>query len=187
MMAKSSKYVKFSFPISAYRPDALQNNYTMKELRQEYSRLRDVAQKRIHRLEQSEFAESQTVKYNKDRYPTLKNVSDKSELTHLLSDLSRFLTAQRGSISGMREERRKSIDTWHENGVDFVNESNYQDWVEFLSYAKDFIGFSYLETAKEMYEQGQQAGLSGSDLRANFETYVENYKGSGSIMGGWDE
>ena len=44
-----AKYVKFTFPISAYHPDALQNEYTERELRKEYARLRDIAQKRLKR------------------------------------------------------------------------------------------------------------------------------------------
>ena len=187
-MASSGKYIQFAWNISAYQPEALSSGFTNRELRQEYSRLRKVANKRLARLEKSEFKTSQTVLYNKDRFVPLKEITSKSELTHLMSDLARFLTASRGSITGMREERRKAIETWQDTGAGFVNAGNYQDWVEFLEFAKDFIGKPYLETAKEMFQQGEKAGLSGDRLRKNFTEYLENYKNTGSIIpGDFDE
>ena len=188
MANKSGKYIQFSWNISAYHPESLQSGFSEKELRQEYSRLRKVANKRLQRLERSEFADSQTVRYNKDRFVPLSQIGSKSDLAHVMSDLARFLTAARGSITGLREERRKAIETWQDTGASFVNESNYNDWVEFLEFAKDFIGKPYLETAKEIFQQGEKAGLTGNRLRENFAGYLENYENTGSIVpGDFDE
>lgn len=186
-MARSSKYVKFSFPISAYQPDALQQGYSEKELRKEYTRLRDIAQKRIKRMGESEFRESQTYKYNVNRFSKLADIGSKSELTHLLGDLARFLTASRGSIAGMKEERQRSIDTWHEKGATFVNAGNYNDWIDFLVFVKDFVGFNYWEKAADMYQQAKKEGISTQEIMNNFEAYQSRMGRAGTLTEGWDE
>lgn len=183
----SSKYVKFSFPISAYQPDALQQGYSEKELRKEYTRLRDIAQKRIKRMGESEFRGSQTYKYNVNRFSKLSEIGSKSELTHLLGDLARFLTASRGSIKGMRKERQRSIDTWHEKGATFVNAENYNEWIDFLVFVKDFVGFNYWEKAADMFQQAKKEGVPIETLKANFEEYSGRMDRSGTLTEGWDE
>ena len=45
-----ARYTKFTFPISSYQPQALQEGFSEKELRREYSRLRSVARKRLERF-----------------------------------------------------------------------------------------------------------------------------------------
>lgn len=150
-----NRYVKFAFPISAYQPDALQNGYTEKELRAEYSRLRSIAQKRLKTLEQSEFAASQTVRYNRGRYKTLSDIESTSELSHLLGDLARFLTAQRGTVSGLRLERERAMETWREQyGVDFVKPEEWLDYTDFMNYLKDAgeIPYKYKRGTREKRE-----------------------------------
>ena len=92
-------YTNFKFPISAYFPQALQEGYTEKELRKEYSRLRDVAQKSLKRMGQSEFRVTQTYLRNKDLYKPLKEIKSKTELVDLLSSVAQMLSAKGGSLS----------------------------------------------------------------------------------------
>lgn len=187
-MATSSKYIKFSFPISAYQPDALQSGYTVKELRREYSRLRDVAQKRLGRLERSEFAGSQTVKYNWGRFKKLSEITSAGELTHLLGDLARFLTASRGSVSGMREARRKSVETLQEGGLTFVTEKNFDVFTDFMDWLHDFYPHGYPSKAIRVLEQAMEKKLSIDNVKANFDRYMEQMEKTWTITpAGWDE
>ena len=187
-MAKSTKYVQFSFPISAYQPDALRSGYTERELRREYSRLRDVAQKRLGRLLGSEFAGSQTVKYNVGRFKKLKDIEDTGELTHLLNDLARFLTASRGSVAGMREAQRKSIETLQDSGITWVNQSNYQQFADYMDWLHDFYPRGYPSKALRVFEQAMEKKLDPDQVKANFDLYMEQVEKSGQITpAGWDE
>ena len=179
-MAKSSKYVKFSFPISAYQPDALQQGYSEKELRKEYSRLRDVAQKRIKRMGQTEWKRSQTYKYNVDRYKKVRDITSTSELTHLMSDMARFLTASRGGVQGLEINRQRILETMHTPKAgspmfDFVNESNWWDWVDFIEWVKDFAGFSYdAGKVKDVFKQAQEEGWDLEKMKTEFRNYQAN-------------
>lgn len=171
-MAAPSKYIKFSFPISAYHPDALRSGYTERELRQEYSRLRDVAQKRLKRLQKSEFKNTQTVRYNVGRFKPLKDISGAGELVHLLGDLARFLTASRGSVTGMREAQRKSIETLHESGLTAINEQNYQHTMEVLEYIKSFKEYDPSELVRLM-NAAQAEGVPLKTIMDHLDYYYD--------------
>lgn len=177
-----SRYTKFSFPISAYQPQALQEGYSEKELRREYSRLRSVARKRLERFEGSEFEDSNVYRYNKGKYVPLSQVSNKGELVHLLSDVARFLTAEAGSVSGQRAIRDKAIATWHDNGYTWLNKSNYAAFARFLEFSREFVGQPYMEKAAELFRRADDQGVSVEQIKSNFEWYWKNFDPDSSEM-----
>ena len=177
-----ARYMKFTFPISAYQPQALQEGYSEKELRREYSRLRSVARKRLERFAGSEFEDSNVYRYNKGKYVPLSQVSNKGELVHLLSDVARFLTAEGGSVSGQRAIRDKAIATWHEKGYTWINKSNYGAFARFLEFSRDFVGQPYMEKAAELFRRADDQGVPVEQIRSNFEWYWENFDSDSSEM-----
>lgn len=186
----TGKYVQFSFPISAYHPDALQSGYTEKELRKEYSRLRDVAQKRLKRLEASEFSETQTVRYNKDRFIPTRKIKSTGDLTHLLGDLARFLTASLSTVTGMKEYRKKSVESLQEGGLKAINESNFTQMTQILDWAAAFKEYDPSELV-QMINKALESGLSKDDILVNLEYLYDEWHSTGSIevwLGeNWDE
>ena len=184
-----AKYVKFTFPISAYHPDALQNEYTERELRKEYARLRDIAQKRLKRLEASEFANSQTVLYNKDRFIPTREISGTGELTHLLSDIARFLTASRSTVSGMKAYRKKSVESLREGGLTGITEKNFNQMTRVLDWAEAFKEYDPSELV-HMMNAAAEAGMDLNDVLANLAERYEEWTSTGSLDGfleDWDE
>lgn len=177
-----SRYTKFTFPISAYQPQALQEGYSEKELRREYSRLRSVARKRLERFQGSEFEDSNVYRYNKGKYVPLSQVSNKGELVHLLSDVARFLTAEAGSVNGQRAIRDKAIATWHEKGYTWLNKSNYAAFARFLEFSREFVGQPYMEKAAELFRRADDQGVSVEQIRSNFEWYWKNFDPDSSEM-----
>lgn len=177
-----ARYVKFTFPISAYHPQALLEGYSEKELRREYSRLRSVARKRLERFAGSEFEDSNVYRYNKGKYVPLSQVSNKGELVHLLSDVARFLTAEGGSVSGQRAIRAKAISTWNEKGYTWINKSNYAAFARFLEFAREFVGQPYMEKAAELFRQADDQGVPVEQIKSNFEWYWKNFDHDSSEM-----
>lgn len=177
-----SRHTKFTFPISAYQPQALQEGYSEKELRREYSRLRSVARKRLERFEGSEFEDSNVYRYNKGKYVPLSQVSNKGELVHLLSDVARFLTAEAGSVTGQRAIRDKAIATWHEKGYGWINKSNYAAFSRFLEFSREFVGQPYMEKAAELFRRADDQGVPVEQIRSNFEWYWKNFDPDSSEM-----
>lgn len=158
---------------AAYQPAALMN-MDEKQLRKEYTRLRDIAQKRLKRIAASEFSQSDVAKYNAGRYKPLREIESKSELTKLLSDLVRFTTARRGSVAGLRSTRDKAIETLHEHGYDFVNKRNYQQFAEFMEWARASKNAGQYDSDRvaELFRDAQRWQISPEELQNNFDFYA---------------
>lgn len=187
-MATPSKYIKFSFPISAYQPDALQSGYTVKELRREYSRLRDVAQKRLGRLERSEFAGSKTVKYNQGRFKKLSEITSTGEMTHLLSDITRFLTAELSTVTGQRSYRRKSVESLREGGLTGVTTKNFGQVTRILDWASGFKEYDPSELMR-MLSAYAEAGISLQEVYNNLRELYDQWIHTHEVVPreDWDE
>lgn len=106
------------------------NKEDWSELRKEYTRMRDVAQKRIKRMADSAFAESRAYKAHSAGFAKLKDINPK-DFPKAMAELYKFVNAKAGSISGQQEIRRKTIESWQKQGVD-LNEKNYKSVMTIL-------------------------------------------------------
>ena len=101
-----------------------------KALRQEYTRLRDIAQKRINRLGKSEFSESAIYKQHSHGFQKLKDIP-KEDLAKAFSELSKFVGAKASTVSGQKSIKAKTIETWNEHGLG-LNSQNYDKAIKIL-------------------------------------------------------
>lgn len=107
---------KYSVPAleSMYRRG---NRDDWKRIRQEYSRMRDAAQKRLKRLDQSEFSESKAALMHPFGFPKLKEI-DERDLPKALNDLYRFMRAGTSTVYGQRVAKEKTIEKFNNAGFD---------------------------------------------------------------------
>lgn len=175
----AGRQVTLSWAPSAYNPQGL-SAYTEKQLRREYRRLRDAARKRILRLEKSEFYDSDVLKYNSlEKYKRLSDIKSKNELKRLLSDVSRFVTAKTGSVSGLKERRKQQLRTLHEHGYTFVNKGNLREWGEFMQYLKARYPYhpsetaSVLEPAYKEFKALRARDLTAAQVQTRFESWMK--------------
>lgn len=167
-------YRNFKWPISTYYPGALAER-SEKELRQEYSRLRAVAQKSIQRLGKSEFAGGATYRNAVGRFPTTTSIKDKRDLTMALVDLTKFVAAKGSSVSGLKEIRAEQVNTWNnEYEYEFVNISNYSAWVEFLEAMRDEIGFVYEKVKNRKYVNIADAKARKAEIEQKFQKFLRD-------------
>ena len=158
---------------AAYQPAALMN-MDEKDLRKEYTRLRDIAQKRLKNIvKDPDFADSDVAKYNVGRYKKLSDIESKSELTKLLSDLVRFTTARRGSITGLRKARDLSIETLHDKGYTFVNKKNFNEFGRFMEFARAHLTAGAYDSnrAMDLFTSAQKWQIPVEELQKNFDFY----------------
>lgn len=166
-------YRNFKWPISTYYPGALAER-SEKELRQEYARLRAVAQKSIQRLGKSEFAGGATYRNAVGRFPTTKSIKDKRKLTMALVDISRFLSAKGSTVSGLKEIRAEQVNTWqNQYGYGFVNHANYAAWVEFLEVMKDAVGFIYQKIENKIYVNVEDTRARKAEVEQMFREFLQ--------------
>lgn len=114
-------------------------------MRKEYTRMRDIAQKRVSRLEE-QFPERSGAKQQhiagydangepiyKSGFQTLKNL-DKMPLNNFakaFSELSKFLSAKGSTVTGQKQIREKTIQTWQNQGLN-LNLGNYNRVIKIL-------------------------------------------------------
>lgn len=120
-----------------------------KELRKEYTRFRDMAQKRLKRLKNEGFGNSSIVNYFGGDVPKLKSLPDKEAIAFGLAELKGFIDAKQSTVKGMRiyikEEREKAekidkrlgqvIDTLNRRFPmgDKFNSDNVQEFFDFMN------------------------------------------------------
>lgn len=104
--------------------------WTDAEIRREYSRLRDIAQKRLQTLARNEPA-SFAYRKNAGQYPAARDLTT-AAIRDKLPQLARFIAAKTGTVRGIREQRNKALDTLHEHGYTFLNKSNIRQFGEFM-------------------------------------------------------
>ena len=108
---------------------ALHDPESLKQLRSEYTRMRDVAEKRLKRLGES-FGDSKAYREHAQGFSKLSEV-DPRDFPKAFSEVAKILKAKASSASGQREIRRKTIETWQEQGLN-LNQKNYDKAIRIL-------------------------------------------------------
>lgn len=98
-------------------------------MRSEYTRMRDVAQKRLQRLSKA-FPDSKAVQNHPKGFPKLKSL-DPRDFPKAFADLAKFVKAKGSTVSGQREIKQKTIKTWQDQGLN-LNSKNYDKTIKIL-------------------------------------------------------
>ncbi len=147
-----------------------------REVRKEYTKLRDIARKRLQRLEAAGYTDTEAYRRNVNHYPKLKDIKTKSELAQRLSDLSRFIASSQSTVSGIKEREQKVLERLHENQYNFVNESNLKDFGEFMeAYRDQMLDMEYDSgDAAEVYSIVVKHKVDPEKVKEDFEYWLEH-------------
>lgn len=139
------KPIKFNLPVEQYTPYALlvelgKEEISEKDLRREYTRLRNIAQKRIIRLKEDPLLKR--LENVKDAistgFPTLKEIGKSSTaLVGHLAGLRSFLTKEESTVYGARRKFERNVRKAREAAGDFVDEGTYPDFDRFMQFARE--------------------------------------------------
>lgn len=157
-------------------------------LRQEYSRLRAIAVKRLERLSRSEFKNDMAYQRYKDRFLKLEemkkhtskgDVYDYGKISKALSDVASFLSLKTSTITGAQARQRAVLEGLEKHGVKGVNAGNLREFGQFMDMLRskllDRIYDS--ERAYKVYTQARQLGMKWhGDLEKEFDYFYRNYK-----------
>lgn len=148
-----------------------------KEMRKEYARLREVARKRLARMEDTPAERSQAYRMNRYRYEKPQSqIETVGELGRRLSDLARFINAKSSTVTGQRQIRMKSIQTLHEHGYGFVNEKNIYEFAEFMEWfrSSEYSRLISSDPPADLFGINVRLGMPVEELKKNFEYFMEN-------------
>lgn len=141
-------------------------------LRKEYTRLRKIANKRLARLQASEYKETDLAKEYAGGFAILAEVED---LPRELTQVARFLASEKSSVTGLKRIDKKTIETLHQHGYAFVNAKNVRQFGAFMEEMRQ-AGLSKLYSSAFIAEWWSEKGASMRDnvdkLKREFEKYV---------------
>ena len=137
---------------------------TMPGLRREYSRLRQIAQKRLTRLERAGYGDTEIYIDYEDVFQKARGLSD-SEIADIMPDLYNFLHRQVSTVSGMKKYIAKNVEALHDSGYDFVSKYNFREWARFLDDIKNDDDFRYNEELDDI--KGAATAEQRAQLRAS--------------------
>lgn len=162
-----------------YTPRSLER-VDPKEVRREYTRMRDIAQKRLKRIVAAsngvtDWTRTEIYKTYRKGVPKLSDLS-KEHLPYELSKLARWVDSEYSKIGYLKKRMKSSIKMLHERGYDFVNERNFLDFTAFMEeYRRQKLDHVYgSPDAVELYGTLQKRGISSSDVYNDFMDWMEN-------------
>lgn len=173
-MAKR-KQATLKFAWYEYTPEALQSgSLTDKEIKEEYRRLRSIANKRIERLEKAGYEQTQTYLRNVGVYKSPSNYN-MAELQYKLYQISKFVAAKSSTVSGMRLIEKEALETLQEKGLGRIN--NLQVFGDFMSWARTKYKSSEFdsERAAEIFNEAKRRNIDIEEIKKDYELYRDNY------------
>lgn len=174
------KPVKFN--LESYEYDVLkQMRSSEKELRQEYSRLRSIALKRLERLAGSDYAGSETYLRYRNMFVSLYEIKKGyvARVSKKLTELHNFLTMETSTVTGARIVSQKIIKGLQEKGYDFIKtEKDLRDFSDFMNYNKALKknGLYDSDTVKDMLEDVKERNISLRQVKKDFTFWMENFE-----------
>ena len=143
---------------------------TNKQIRQEYSKLRSTANKRLQRLQQAGLGERGSY-----RFPKIAGRSTE-EIAADLADVSRFLRDERSTVTGEKKFVETELEMLHEKGYDFVNRGNFYDFINFMEEKRQEVGGKIFDSgdAADVFNEGQRLNIPVNVLKKNFDYFAQN-------------
>ena len=170
-MAKIKNADVLTWEYDVYYPYRLEQ-IDERALRKEYTRLRNIANKRLNSLQASEYKETDIAKEYAGGFALLADVED---LPRELTKLARFVASERSSVTGLKRIEKQTIETLQEHGYTFVNTKNVRQFGAFMEemrqaglsklYSSEFIATWWSEQARSELD-------NVSKLKREFEEYV---------------
>ena len=152
-------------------------------VRKEYSRLRDIQQKRIKRLKSAGYDDIKAYKMNANHYPKLKDIKSNQELSQRLSDLARFIYSDT-TVGRLNRIRDKALATLHENHYTFVTKENFKEFGQFMEEYRaqklDEQGYDSGDAA-EVYGFTLKHDLDPEEVKKDFQEWLDNIEGARAL------
>lgn len=157
-----------------YTPLALELTWNVKEVRQEYSRLRSIYRKRYERLIASKYSDIGLVKERPiSRYKPIRQIESNYELYHLLSELATIVSSDL-TVSGLKKREKEKIE--HINDVFGIGLKSHEDLLnfgKFMEQVRDFASDRIYDSdfAVELYSEGEN--LSNQKLLELYQEFLK--------------
>lgn len=158
------------------------SSMTTAEMRRQYSKQAYVARQRLGKIEAAFGSKAEIVQRRAGDFRPLKELGDlnRQQLAQELSSTQKFLASGSSRVKEYGQVRQNIIDSFNENGYDFVNESNLDDLYQFLEDARArHLGSMYgSDQLIETWNRAQKRGMTPEQLLGNIEYWAEKPRDS---------
>ena len=166
-------------PPEAYYPEALRSGtLTPEEMRSHYSYLRKIANKRLQRFVGTEFEDAQSYIKNVGKFVPISDINNERELMFKLYEVNKFIRSRSSSVTGLRQIRNETIETFHDRGFTWVNKNNIKQFGDYLEYMRAKYGAKQFdsERAAELFGMIQKGnvGLDVEDVQNDFKFWARH-------------
>lgn len=153
-------------PASQYTPYAL-HDWAESDLRKEYTRLRDIAVKRLKRMGQDpELSQTMEYQYYKKRIPKLRDLVDRIEIEDFLADIAIFVSnPEISTVGGVRERIKRQREFFKRTIEDepLPSVMTLQQWTYYCKSEGLLEIYSSDEVVQYYYEVGGQTSKLTAD------------------------
>ena len=148
---------------------------TERELRKAYTYFRDIARKRIQRLE--EYGYTKGAQYQRMKatgLPVLKEISNRNQLAMYLQQVAFFVSTESSTVKGIKRIRKQKIDQFKEMGFEGINDKNLEDFLDFFETAKGKAVRGSGDTdITQAWNTGRKQKATPKQIKDDYDKYVE--------------
>ena len=166
-------------PPEYYYPEGLRSGtLTPQEMRTHYSYLRKIANKRLKNFVGSEFEDAQSYIKNVGKFVPLSEINNERELMFKLYEVNKFVRARSSSVTGLKQIRNETIETFHDKGFTWVNKNNIKQFGDYMEYMRAKYGARQFDSERaaelfSMVETGK-VSLNVEDVQEDFKFWSKH-------------
>ncbi|MBQ1571895.1 MAG: hypothetical protein IIZ78_12265 [Clostridiales bacterium] len=142
-----------------------------KAVREAYAGLRSVANKRIGRMA----AQGLGPKKGMQTFAKTRGMNE-TEVRTALADVSRWIREPSHTVRGYKRNRDSLLDTFHQQGMDYVDENNFEDFIQYMDELREEYGSKVFDSgdAADVYNNAQRIGIPTETVKKNFNYFAEH-------------
>ena len=145
------------------------------EIKKEYTRLRDILNKRIQRINKSDFAGQGIAGQFPKGLPKLADIAPE-DLPYLLQQAATALNSRSGSLKGLQMRQNETVKSLRERGYTNIDDSNIRQFASFMDEARD-RGLEKIygsDTIATMYDSIVALDISPEAIKQDFAWWLDN-------------
>lgn len=174
-MPERKAELKYSFRQYTVYANRIGAGIPQNEIKKEYTRLRDILNKRIQRINKSDFAGQGIAGQFPKGLPKLADIAPE-DLPYLLQQAATALNSRSGSLKGLQTRQSETIKSLRERGYTNIDNSNIRQFASFMDEARD-RGLEKIygsDTIATMYDSIADLDISPEAIMQDFAWWLDN-------------
>lgn len=139
------------------------------EVKEAFQHLKSIANKRIGRMQ------AQGLGRPMQKFGSMRGMSEE-QMRQGLAEVSRWIREPSHTVRGYKSRRSEMLDAFHEKGYDFVNEENYEDFINYMEELREEYGSKVFDSsaAADVFGQTQRIGIDPDTVKKNFDYFADH-------------